>query len=137
MKKILIIVISIAVVLAIAVGVVIAQAKRTISRIETEYAAMGTVSLSSVPDGIYHGKFGSIPVFVSLSVAVKDHRIDNISIQKQLSGKGYDAKDMIPRIMRTQNLRADAVTGATISSKCIMIAVYKALNAAGQPSPAQ
>ena len=42
-------------------------------------------------------------------------------------GPQYDAKDMTNRIVAAQSPKTDAVSGATGSSKVIMIAVYDAL----------
>jgi uncharacterized protein with FMN-binding domain len=71
--------------------------------------------------------FGSIPVTVDLDVTVKEHRIENVTIKKQSSGKGYEATETTQRIVNAQNPKVDVVTGATLSSKCIMVAAYKAL----------
>ncbi len=76
---------------------------------------------------MYPGSFGDFLVAVDLEVTVKDHRIAGITIKKQLCGKGYEAHDMIGRIIRAQSARVDAVAGASGSSKCIMIAVDRAL----------
>jgi uncharacterized protein with FMN-binding domain len=130
MKKAIIVLLCIGVVLGSAGAVALAHAKKVIREIEAEHAAMGEIPLAAINDGVYSGEMGSIPVYVNLNVTVKDHAIAGISINKQRSGKGYEAKEMPQRIVDAQKLKVDAVSGATLSSKCIMVATYRALKAA-------
>jgi len=97
--------------------------------IDREYAALAKVDLSAIPDGVYSYCFGKIPVYADLSVHVKDHVITGITMNEQSSGPGYDARETMDRIIKKQQAEVDVVTGATFSSKCIMIATYKALTA--------
>ncbi|MDD3966215.1 MAG: FMN-binding protein [Candidatus Neomarinimicrobiota bacterium] len=103
------------------------QAKALFLEIETEHAAIGELDLRKVPDGVYKAKFGHIPVFVDLEVYVSAHHIDTIRIVEQSSGPGYGAHQILGEILEEQQPKVDIVTGATISSKCIMVAVNKAL----------
>lgn len=66
-------------------------------------------------------------MFVDLEVYVSAHRIDSIRIVEQSSGPGYNASETLGRILEKQQPRVDIVTGATISSKCLMVAANKAL----------
>jgi uncharacterized protein with FMN-binding domain len=127
MKKALLILLCVCMTLAIAVAGVFAYANRVMRQIETVHSSMPDLDLSTVPDGVYHGAFGSLPVYVSLEVTMQGHRIAGISIKNQICGKNYDARETVPRIVHSQTQKVDAVAGATISSRCIMIAVYKAL----------
>ncbi len=86
-----------------------------------------SVDLEQIEDGVYRGEFGEFLVSVTLDVTVKDHMITQIEIIEQNSGPGYEAHDVIDRIIQDQSPNVDAVTGATGSSTCIMIAVQKAL----------
>lgn len=101
--------------------------KSFFEEVDKQYETISNINLDSIPDGVYREKYGKIPVYVDLSVSIVDHRIDTIIINKQSSGPGYEALDMIKRIINKQKVRVDAVSGATISSKCIMIAADKAL----------
>jgi uncharacterized protein with FMN-binding domain len=85
------------------------------------------VDLAQTQDGIYVGEFGDFLVNVKLEVTVQDHQITNIKITEQRSGPGYEALEVIDRIIDAQSPKVDAVSGATGSSKSIMIAVQKAL----------
>ncbi|MDD4961407.1 MAG: FMN-binding protein [Candidatus Marinimicrobia bacterium] len=115
--------------LVIAGGILIfgQQAKALFREIETEYAEIEEIDLQKIPDGTYSARFGSIPVFVDVEVYVSAHHIDSIRIIEQSSGPGYGAPEILGRILEKQQPRVDIVTGATISSKCIMVAVKKAL----------
>lgn len=85
------------------------------------------IDLNSISDGTYNGNCKSFLVGVALTVKVKNHKIEDISISKQSSGKGYEGRQVIDRVLQNQSLQVDAKTGATGSSKCILIAVEKAL----------
>jgi uncharacterized protein with FMN-binding domain len=95
--------------------------------IDRRYEQLSQIDLSEIPDGEYRAKYGQIPVYADLSVRIRDHAIDTIIINKQSSGPGYEALETLDRILRKQQVKVDAVSGATISSKCIMIAVHEAL----------
>lgn len=86
-----------------------------------------SVDLEQIEDGVYRGNFGEFLVSVTLDVTVKDHKITGIEIIEQNSGPGHEAHEVIDLIIQAQSPNVDAVTGATGSSKCIMIAVQNAL----------
>jgi len=90
-------------------------------------AIVEDVDLSQIEDGLYTGEFGDFLVDVKLEVTVKDHQITAIEMIEQRSGPGYEALETIDRILAAQSPRVDVVTGATGSSKSIMMAVHKAL----------
>ena len=92
-------------------------------------AVVEDVDLSQIDDGVYAGEFGEFLVDVKLEVTVKDHQITAIEIKEQRSGPGYEALETVDRIIAAQSPKVDVVTGATGSSKSIMIAVQKALTA--------
>lgn len=85
------------------------------------------VDLASLEDGVYSGSFGDFLIEVSLEVTVSDGRMTCITVTEQKSGAGYEALETIDRIIEAQSPAVDAVSGATGSSRCIMIAVYRAL----------
>jgi uncharacterized protein with FMN-binding domain len=88
------------------------------------------VNLAQIEDGVYAGEFGDFLVNVQLEVTVQEHRITGIKITDQRSSGGHEGLEVIDRIIKAQSPKVDAVTGATGSSRCIMIAVQNAL--AGQ-----
>jgi len=85
------------------------------------------IDLEQIEDGVYAGEFSEFLVAVKLEVTVKEHQITDIKIIDQRSGPGYEAAETIDRIIKTQSPHVDAVSGATGSSKSIMIAVQDAL----------
>lgn len=97
----------------------------------TEYT-LKDIDLNSIPDGEYKGQSSAFLVSVDLNVKVQNHKISDIVIVKQSSGKGYEGRSVIDRILKEQSLKVDAKTGATGSSKCILIAVEKALTSSSK-----
>lgn len=96
-------------------------------RIEGTLDKTQVVSLAKVADGTYAGNYGDFLNTVSLEVTVKKHKIEKITIIDQKCGPGYGALDTVNRIIKAQSPKVDAVTGASSSSRVIMIAVNKAL----------
>lgn len=125
LKWILIVVGALVLVLIIAAAILKPRFDRMVETIEQ--VEIGKIDLGQIEDGVYAGEFGEFLVHVALEVTVKDHMITDITITEQRSGPGYEAHEMIERIIRAQSLDVDAVTGATGSSTCIKIAVQNAL----------
>ena len=124
-KKILL-VLGIFFILIIAFGVAFFfRAQQMVKRIES--VEINDVDLTRIADGVYAGEFGDFLVDVELEVTVKDHKINKIEIIKQRAGPGYEAIETIDRIIDAQSPKVDVVTGATGSSRSIMIAVQSAL----------
>ena len=87
------------------------------------------IDITKLSDGIYSGEFREFLVSVKAEVTITRNRISEVRISRQRCGKGYEASDTLNRIMKAQTPKVDAVTGATGSSKAIMAAVQKALEA--------
>ncbi len=78
-------------------------------------------------DGIGQGKGPDLKV----AVIVKDDKITNVEIVSNNETKGKEALAVIPsEIIEKQSTEVDAVSGATMTSKGIMMAVNDALNQA-------
>lgn len=92
-----------------------------------ESQTLEEVDLSRVADGVHSGSFGDFLVHVSLDVTVEDGRITDIEVTEQRGGPGYEALETLDRIIEAQSPVVDVVSGATGSSRCIMIATYRAL----------
>ena len=103
------------------------QYNELLKEVDTEFAIMEKIDMSKIENGEYNYRFGKIPVFIDLTVVVKDHKIESVIIQEQSSGPGYDALETIDRILSKQQAKVDVVSGASTSSKVIMIATHKAL----------
>ncbi|WP_026888960.1 FMN-binding protein [Clostridium beijerinckii] len=78
-------------------------------------------------DGIGQGKSPNLKV----AVTVKDDKITNVEIVSNNETKGKEALAVIPsEIIEKQSTEVDAVSGATMTSKGIIMAVNDALNQA-------
>lgn len=86
-----------------------------------------TIDLSAVEDGTYLGTEESVLVKVSVKVVVKDHTIRNVIILSHQCGQGRPAEKIVSDIVSQNSLDVDVVSGATVSSNVIKMAVYQAL----------
>lgn len=86
------------------------------------------VDLSRLSDGVYLGSYECFPVRVSVVVTIYEHTILAIEIVEHRTGQGGDAERIVADVLRNQTLAVDAVSGATLSSKCILKAVETALS---------
>ncbi|MFP4362259.1 MAG: FMN-binding protein [Spirochaetia bacterium] len=86
-----------------------------------------TPDYSSVEDGTYSGSYDASMVKVSLKVGLADSRIRNIDILSHDCGQGRPAEAITESVIREQSLEVDTVSGATASSKAILMAIRNAL----------
>ena len=85
------------------------------------------VNLEKVKDGAYKGEYKNFPIKVVVNIKVKNHQITEIKITKHRTWEGEKAEVIIEDVIRAQSLEVDAISGATISSKCILKAIENAL----------
>ena len=86
--------------------------------------------ITAKTDGMYRGEvnFRGTPINVIVDVVLQEHLITAIDIIKHTcSPIGKRAEVIIDRIIETQSLDVDVVSGATVSSKAILKAVEEAL----------
>lgn len=86
-----------------------------------------TPDLTFIQDGNYTGEYTLTPVYVKLNVAVTNHKIEHIDILEHKCGKGKPAQTITSNVITKQTLNVDVVSGATVSSKCILKAIETAL----------
>lgn len=86
-----------------------------------------TPELSSLDDGDYKGEYTLTPVEVEVMVSIKSNQISDIEILKHFNGLGKQAEAIIPLIIYKQSLNVEIISGATVSSKCILKAIENAL----------
>jgi len=91
------------------------------------------VDLSAVADGTYEGEYSAFPVIAEVSVTVKDHKITRIDLIKHFNGQGSAAEAIPGKVVEAQSLQVDAISGATHSSKVILLAIRDALTTAAAP----
>ncbi|MDO5688959.1 MAG: FMN-binding protein [Tissierellia bacterium] len=84
-------------------------------------------SLMGTPTGTYLGSFETGPVMVKVQVISDGNRITEIDILEHQQGLGMKAEEITSRIIDEQSLLVDTISGATVSSKCIIKAVEDAL----------
>lgn len=85
------------------------------------------LDLSKVEDGIYVGSEDGTLVQATVTVTVEDHMIKNITIDEHKCGTGQPAEVIIEDIVEKNSFEVDAISGATLSSNVIKVAVYNAL----------
>ncbi len=100
-------------------------------KLQAEYDAMLAQSEeNSRKDGVFTGKGNGFGGEIEVEVKGKDHQITEIEI---LSAEGEDsaylsqAKTVLDKIILSQNINVDTVSGATFSSTGILDAVADAL----------
>ena len=95
--------------------------------IEKAYQEITIPDLSEKPDGVYSGSFSDFILRVDVKVTLKDQQIIEVETERLRAGWGYEARETPQIIIKAQSPLVDAVSGATGTSKCFMIAVHKAL----------
>lgn len=86
-----------------------------------------SVDLNYVEDGEYYGEYSTGYVAARVKVTVDNHAITNVELIKHINEKGKPAESITDTIKAKQNVKVDAVSGATNSSKVIMKACENAL----------
>ena len=62
-----------------------------------------------------------------LEVIVKEKQITEIKIIKHTNGQGGEAEAILDTVIDAQSLQVDVISGATYSSKVILLAIEDAL----------
>lgn len=84
-------------------------------------------NLANISDGMYVGEYSVTHVRVKVEVLVTEHKITDIKIIEHENGLGSKAEKIVNDVISEQSLEVDAVSGATVSSKCILKAVENAI----------
>ena len=93
-------------------------------------AVVETIDISTLADGTYTGTYNAFPVTAGVSVVIADHAIVSIDLIKHLNGQGEAAESIPQMVVDAQSLQVDTVSGATYSSKVILLAIQAALQSA-------
>lgn len=88
---------------------------------------LNDLNLDQVADGTYNGSYSVFPVSVEVTVTVSDHVITEIDITKHDNGQGQAGEAIIEDVLEAQSLEVDVISGATYSSKVILLAIQDAL----------
>jgi uncharacterized protein with FMN-binding domain len=126
-RRIILIAAAAVIVIGIAAAVIIAG---TVSAFDSymENLTIDEVDLQSVADGVYRGEADGTVIKVAVEVEVKDHQIIRIDILEHRNGKGEDAEQITDRMVEEQKILVDNVSGATLSSRVIKMAIENALS---------
>ena len=85
------------------------------------------ISISSLEDGEYVGEYDAGYIYAKVKVTIRNGRIQELSLLEHRNERGQAAEQVLTDIELTQEFPADAVSGATNSSKVIQKAVENAL----------
>lgn len=85
------------------------------------------IDISMIKDGTYEGSHRAFPVAAEVKVVVASGKITAIELVKHNNGQGTDAEIISDKVIETQSLAVDVVSGATYSSKVILKAIENAL----------
>jgi uncharacterized protein with FMN-binding domain len=86
------------------------------------------VKPEAVKDGTYEGAQYDRPITAKVRVAVRGGKIDSIDILEHGHGPGRGAEAIVDRVIGSQSLRVDSVSGATLSSQVMLKAIERALD---------
>jgi uncharacterized protein with FMN-binding domain len=87
----------------------------------------GRLNVSGKADGVYRGTYKTWPLAATVDVTIKSGTVASIDLVNHKYGRGKPAEVIIERVVEQQSLNVDVVSGATASSKTILIAIRNAL----------
>ncbi len=125
MKKVLLIVGALVLLIGIGAAVFVKMSQDSLNQLVK--TPITDVDLSVVEDGSYDGSYSAFPVSVTVKVTVEDHAITEILITKHDNGQGKPAEVIIDDVLSSQSIDVDVISGATYSSKVILLAIRDAL----------
>lgn len=85
------------------------------------------VDITQVADGSYIGDYDAGYVYARVKVNVKNGLITSVELLEHRTERGKPAEVITEKIVQNQQVKVDAIAGATNSSKVIMKAVENAL----------
>ncbi|MBU5483990.1 FMN-binding protein [Clostridium sp. MSJ-11] len=89
---------------------------------------INNIDLYKVRDGEYSGDYSFKEIIASkVKVTVDNNKITNIDLIEHKYGLGKKAETIISRVIDSQSLNVDVVSGATASSKVILKSIENAL----------
>lgn len=122
------ILIALAFVAAIGVTVIIVISKADADLAKLNAAVVQEVDLTKADNGTFTGFYQAFPIDVEVQVVVEDHKILRIDLVKHTNGQGKPAEAIPAKVVEAQSLKVDMISGATKSSKAILLAIQDALS---------
>ena len=95
---------------------------------EIDHLQFTAVDMTQIADGTYCGEEQTTLVKAAVTVTVKDHQIQNITLIEHDNGLGQKAEKIVKTMIKNNTYDDDAVSSATISSQVIKRAVNDALD---------
>ena len=121
--KIVALVISICLVIHIYLGVSsLNEYKQIIENMDIK-----SVDVNQIVDGNYIGECDAGYIYAKVKVTIKDGEITAVKLLEHRTERGKAAEVIPDKILQSHNVKVDAITGATNSSKVIMKAAENAL----------
>jgi len=128
--KVSLIILGVIALLFVAFVIIMSQAEKNMAAMPE--LPLEDVDLAAIPDGTYPGSYSAFPVEVEIEVTVQGGKITAIDLIKHINGQGKAAEVLAGMVVEAQSLQADAITGATYSSKVILLAIRDALTGAAE-----
>lgn len=125
MKKALLIVGALILVVGIGAGLFIKRSQDELNQLVK--TPITDIDLETLADGTYTGSYSAFPVKVTVVVSIEDHRITDIAITQHDNGQGKPAEIILDDVIDAQSIEVDVISGATYSSKVILLAIREAL----------
>ncbi len=72
---------------------------------------VSNIDLLKIPDGTYTGSSKAVVLYAKVEVTMKDHEIVKIVLQEHMYGKGGKAEIILQRVINSQSLDVDTVSG--------------------------
>jgi uncharacterized protein with FMN-binding domain len=89
---------------------------------------IGEVPLASVKDGTYEASQENDPIAAKVEVEVKGGIIVAIRLIDHSHGPKKGAGAIVEKVIASQSLKVDSISGATLSSKVVLKAIENALD---------
>jgi len=125
-RNVLIVVAVVVLVLVVVVGGALIWVTRGLSKYER--MVVQKVDFARVPDGTYTGNFDGGRWSNTVRVTVKDHKITEIKLIKDVTFKSPSkAQELFRRVEAAQSLNVDTISGATVTSKAYLQSIANAL----------
>ncbi len=125
-KKYTIAALILVLVIVVAIVFLVINKKKDIK--EFNEVIISDIDLSNTPDGTYSGEYEFKGLYVKVSTTVKDNKISNVDILEHRVRYGESGESIVEDVISSQKLNIDLISGATVSSKCILKAIENSLN---------
>ncbi|PKL11432.1 MAG: FMN-binding protein [Spirochaetae bacterium HGW-Spirochaetae-8] len=123
--KVLLWILAVLVIVVFGGSIAMKSIEARLSELSTQ--AIPDITPNNLADGLYQGSYAVFPVKVVVEVAVAQGKIVTIKLLEHRQGQGKAAEALIPQVVGSQSIQLDAVSGATYSSKVILLAIADAL----------